>query len=151
MAKRIILTEPDEILRKVSREVTSFDAKLHALLDDMKETLAAADGAGLAAPQVAVLKRVAIVSVDDLYLEMVNPKIISESGEQTGIEGCLSVPGKCGQVTRPNEVDVEYFDRFGKRHKTTVTGFAARAVCHEIDHLNGRLYTDISLSIEEDN
>ncbi|HKL94648.1 MAG TPA: peptide deformylase [Clostridia bacterium] len=143
MAKRLIVTDPDEILRKKSREVTVFDTRLHTLLDDMKETLAAADGAGLAAPQVAVLKRAVIVSTDDLFLEMINPKITEQKGEQTGAEGCLSVLGKTGTVTRPSEVTVEYQDRYGKKKTATVTDFEARAVCHELDHLDGILFIDL--------
>ncbi|MDD4839490.1 MAG: peptide deformylase [Clostridia bacterium] len=151
MAKRIIITEPDEILRKVSREVTIFDTRLHTLLDDMKETLLSADGAGLAAPQVAVLKRVAIVMTDEIFLEMINPKIIEQSGEQTGAEGCLSVPGKSAQVTRPDEVTVKFLDRYGKKCKKKVKGFEARAVCHELDHLDGILYIDKCKNLVLDN
>lgn len=150
MAKRIIIEEPDEILRKKSRPVTVFDSRLHALIDDLKETLEYADGAGLAAPQVAVLKRVAIVKTEELYLEMVNPQIVDKKGEQTGNEGCLSVPGKTGIVTRPLEVTVNFFDRNGKEWRETVSGFEARAVCHELDHLDGILYTDICKSFEDE-
>lgn len=141
MAKRFIVTEPDPILGKKCREVEKFDEKLHRLLDDMKETLVDADGAGLAGPQVAVLKRLAIVSTDDGYYEIINPVLVSSSGEQTGIEGCLSVPGKYGTVTRPNKIVVKAYDRDGNLQKYKVKGFTARAFLHEMDHLDGILYT----------
>ena len=141
MAKRYIVTEPDPILSKKCREVEKFDEKLHNLLDDMKDTLDDADGAGLAGPQVAVLKRVAIVSTDDGFFELVNPVLISSSGEQTGIEGCLSVPNRYGTVTRANKVVVKAYDRDGNLQKHKVKGFTARAFQHEMDHLDGILYT----------
>lgn len=141
MAKRIILQSPDPILLKKCRVVEVFDERLHTLLDDMRETLEDADGAGLAAPQVAVLKRVCIVSTEDGFYELVNPEIKSASGEQTGIEGCLSVKGKYGTVTRAEKITVTAFDRYGKKKKYKVEGFTARAFQHEIDHLDGVLYT----------
>lgn len=141
MAKRIIVKVPDPILAKKCREVNKFDERLWTLLDDMKDTVKAANGAGLAAPQVAVLKRVCVVDTDDGYFELINPVITSQSGEQTGLEGCLSVPKKYGEVTRPMKVNVTALDRFGKEQKYKVEGFTARAFCHEIDHLDGIVYT----------
>ena len=137
----MILQSPDPILFKKCRPVEAFDEKLHTLLDDMKETLTDADGAGLAAPQVAVLKRVCVVMTDDGYFELVNPEVRSASGEQTGIEGCLSVKGKYGTVTRAEKLTVTAYDRYGKKKKYKVEGFTARAFQHEIDHLDGILYT----------
>lgn len=141
MAKRLIVQVPDPILAKKCREVENFDEKLWVLLDDMKDTLFDAQGAGLAAPQVAVLKRVALVDTDDGFYELINPVIKSMKGEQTGLEGCLSVKGKYGNVTRANEIKVEAQDRFGKKHTYKVSGFTARAFQHEIDHLDGIVYT----------
>lgn len=137
----MILQSPDPILFKKCRLVEAFDEKLHTLLDDMKETLTDADGAGLAAPQVAVLKRVCVVMTDDGYFELVNPEVRSASGEQTGIEGCLSVKGKYGTVTRAEKLTVTAYDRYGKKKKYKVEGFTARAFQHEMDHLDGILYT----------
>ena len=137
----MILQSPDPILFKKCRPVEAFDEKLHTLLDDMKETLTDADGAGLAAPQVAVLKRVCVVMTDDGYFELVNPEVRSASGEQTGIEGCLSVKGKYGTVTRAEKLTVTAYDRYGKKKKYKVEGFTARAFQHEMDHLDGILYT----------
>ncbi len=142
MALRNIVKEGDSVLRKKCREVTEFNERLHTLLDDMKETLILADGAGLAAPQVGILKRVAVVSVDEEYYEIVNPEIIESSGEQTGPEGCLSVPGVYGTVSRPMKVTVKAKDRFGKEFTVSGEGLLARAFCHEIDHLDGTLFKD---------
>ncbi|MBO4554157.1 MAG: peptide deformylase [Clostridia bacterium] len=141
MAKRIIVKVPDPILTKKCRVVENFDDRLWTLLDDMKDTVKAANGAGLAAPQVAVLKRVCVVDTDDGYFELVNPVIVEASGEQSGLEGCLSVPKKYGTVVRPNELTVEAQDRFGAKQTFNVSGFTARAFCHEIDHLDGIVYT----------
>ncbi len=141
MAKRFIVKVPDPILTKKCRAVDNFDERLWTLLDDMKETVKGANGAGLAAPQVAVLKRVCVVDTDDGYFELVNPVITSQSGEQSGVEGCLSVPKKYGTVVRPMKVTVKAQDRFGKDVKFKVSGFTARAFCHEIDHLDGIVYT----------
>ena len=141
MAKRLIVQSPDPILSKKCREVTSFDDRLAQLLDDMRDTLKAADGAGLAAPQVSVLRRVCIVDTEDGYFELVDPVLVSSSGEQTGIEGCLSVKGKYGTVTRAEKVTVDAFDRTGKKCRYKVSGFTARAFQHEMDHLDGVLYT----------
>ncbi len=142
MALRNIVKEGDQVLRKNCREVTDFNDRLHILLDDMKETLIMADGAGLAAPQVGILKRVAIVSVDDEYYEIINPEIIAVEGEQTGPEGCISVPGVYGSVSRPMKVTVKAQDRYGKEFTVSGEGLLARAFCHEIDHLDGILFKD---------
>ena len=141
MAKRIIVKVPDPILTKKCRLVENFDERLWTLLDDMKDTVKAANGAGLAAPQVAVLKRVCVVDTEDGYFELINPVIVKASGEQSGLEGCLSVPKKYGTVVRPNELTVEAQDRFGAKQTFNVSGFTARAFCHEIDHLDGIVYT----------
>lgn len=141
MAKRLIVKIPDPILTKKCRQVDKFDERLWTLLDDMKETVKDANGAGLAAPQVAVLKRVCVVDTEDGYFELINPKITSQSGEQSGLEGCLSVPKKYGTVVRPMKVNVTAQDRFGNEIKYKVKGFTARAFCHEIDHLDGIVYT----------
>ena len=150
MALRNIIQVGDPTLRKKSFEVTSFDSKLAQLLDDMKETLIKANGAGLAAPQVGVLRRVFIVSAEDKYYECVNPKIISQSGKQKGEEGCLSVRGKYGTVERPLKVVVKAFDRNGKEITIKAQGFLARAFCHENDHLDGILYIDKAENIGEE-
>ncbi len=151
MATRKIVLDGDEILRKKSKEVTAFDEKLATLLDDMKETLYKNDGAGLAAPQVGVLRRVVVIDIgDDNYYELVNPVIIKTDGMQSGPEGCLSVPGEFGIVERPNEVTVEGYDRYGKQYTLTGTGLLARAICHEVDHLNGQLFTDIAVRMLDD-
>ena len=142
MALRNILTEEDPTLRKVSRPVTKFDDRLHELLDDMAETLEDARGVGLAAPQVGILRRVLVVDVGEEILELINPEIISQSGEQTGMEGCLSVPGKYGIVTRPNVVKVRAQDRFGEWYEAEGEELIARAFCHELEHLDGHLYVD---------
>lgn len=140
MALRVILKEGDELLNKHCREVTSFDEKLHTLLDDMAETMYAADGVGLAAPQVGLLRRVCIIDIGEGLLELINPVVTRQSGNQETEEGCLSCPGKVGITKRPNKVTVEYFDRHGKKRKITGTELLAKALCHEIDHLDGILY-----------
>ena len=150
MAKRIILQSPDPILSKKCRPVEVFDEKLHVLLDDMRETLEEADGAGLAAPQVAVLKRVCVVSTEEGYFELVNPELKAASGEQTGVEGCLSVKGKYGTVTRAEKITVVAFDRYGKKKKYKVEGFTARAFQHEMDHLDGVLYTSKCTDLKDE-
>ena len=144
MALRKIVKVGDECLNKMCRPVTEFNDRLHALLDDMVETLADANGAGLAAPQVGVLRRVCIVMDEDSgeYIELINPEIVAQSGEQTGLEGCLSVPGKWGIVTRPNRVRVRAQDRDGNWFEAEAEGLTARAFCHEIEHLDGHLYTE---------
>ena len=137
MAIRNIVIQGDPLLTKRCRPVTEFNARLHQLLDDMKDTLAEAQGAGLAAPQVGILRR-AVIVLD----ELVNPEIVSESGEQTGPEGCLSVPGKWGMVTRPYRVKVRAQDRFGAWFEREGEELTARCFCHEIEHLDGHLYVE---------
>ena len=144
MSRRFVVQTGEPVLREKSVPVKSFNSELAALLDDLKETVRAENGAGLAAPQIGVNKRVVVVDVQEGFYEMVNPVILSAKGEQTGAEGCLSVKGKQGTVTRPYKVKAEYRDRNGKKHKLTAEGFFARAVCHELDHLDGILYTDIA-------
>lgn len=148
MAIRNVVQDGDEVLRKKCFEVTAFDEKLFQLLDDMKDTVRKEDGAGLAAPQVGVLRRAVVVDVSEGFFELINPVILEKKGEQTGWEGCLSVRGKRGVVTRPMVVKVEYSDRKGKRKKLVARGFFARAVCHELDHLDGVLYTDRAERVE---
>ena len=137
-----ILQIGDEILKKKSAPVTEYNDELKKLLDDMKQTLADAKGAGLAAPQVGRNIRAFIVDTDDGYYEFVNPVILGTSGSQYGVEGCLSVKGKWGDVKRPRKVTVEAFDRNGKKFKVVARDFFARAVCHENDHLDGILYAE---------
>lgn len=149
MAIRNIVKIGDEVLRKKAFPVVDFNEKLHILLDDMKDTVKKAKGAGLAAPQVGVLRRVFVVDVEEGYFEFINPEIISQKGDQYGIEGCLSVAGKQGYVHRPMTVVVKYQDRFGKDKKLTANGFFAKAICHENDHLNGVLYVDKAENLEE--
>lgn len=149
MALRNILTVGDPTLNKHCRPYTEFGPRLHELLDDMRETLALADGVGLAAPQVGVLRRAVVVietnhpeDEEDRILELVNPEIIAAEGEQTGREGCLSVPEECGIVTRPMVVTVRAQDRNGEFFEYTGEGLTARCFCHELDHLDGVLYTE---------
>ena len=143
MAIRRIVTQGDDRLAKKCRTVTDFNRRLHILLDDMQETLAEAQGAGLAAPQVGILRR-AVVIVDDEenMLELVNPEILETSGEQEGPEGCLSVPGKWGMVTRPDRVRIRAQDRYGEWFEMEGEGLMARCFCHEIEHLDGHLYVE---------
>ena len=142
MAIREIREKGDEILYKKCKAVVKFDEKLHILLDDMYETMQSRDGVGLAAPQVGILKRAVVIDVGDGTIELINPEIVEESGEQTGSEGCLSVPGVFGEVTRPNVVTVKAQDRNGKWFKITGKELLARAFCHEIEHLDGKLFLD---------
>ena len=150
MAIRNIVQIGDEVLRKKSFEVTDFGEKTHALLDDMKQTLAKAQGVGLAAPQVGVLRRIFIVSLDGKYYECINPKMISQKGKQIGQEGCLSVKGKYGTVERPQKVVLSAYDRNGKPFTVRGEGFLARAFCHEYDHLDGIIYIDKATKVEEE-
>lgn len=143
MATRIIRTSEDEILRKKCKTVKEINERITTLLDDMAETMYAANGVGLAAPQVGVLRRVVVIDVGNGLIELINPVIIEKSGEQCGNEGCLSVPGKQGVVTRPDHVRVEALDREGDKFIMEGDGLLARAFCHEIDHLDGVLYTDL--------
>lgn len=142
MAYRYVVQIGDEVLRKKCEEVRKFDGGLWSLLDDMKDTVRAEEGAGLAAPQIGVGLRVVVIDLEEGYYEMINPKILSAKGEQTGNEGCLSVKGKYGVVTRPEKVKAEYRDRKGRKHTVTGTGLFARCMCHEFDHLDGVLYVD---------
>ena len=142
MAKRNIVKLGDEILRKVCRTQLNFDEKLHQILDDMAETMYDAQGVGLAAPQVGILRRFCIVDVGDGLIELVNPVIIEKSGEQSGDEGCLSIPDRYETVIRPLNVTVKAQDRYGNNIQITGEGLKARALCHEIDHLDGILYID---------
>ncbi len=141
--RQILKVETDnETLRKKSREVTAFDAKLWALLDDMAETMYDANGVGLAAPQVGILRRVVVVDIGEGLIEMINPVIVYAKGEQTNVEGCLSVPGKSGSVTRPEKVIARAKNRDGEEFEMSAEGLLAIAFCHEIDHLDGTVYTD---------
>ena len=145
MALRTIITEGDPVLNKVCRPVEKFDDRLHILLDDMKETLAVSNGVGLAAPQVGILRRVALVmDAEENVIELVNPTIIHEEGEQTGLEGCLSVPGKYGVVTRPMKVTVRAQDRNGNTFEVSGEELTARCFCHELDHLDGHLFVELA-------
>ena len=143
MALRKILSEEEAALHKVCKPVTSFDKKLNTLLDDMRETLIDSGGVGLAAPQVGILRRVVLVDTGDEILELINPELISTDGEQTGPEGCLSVPGKYGLVKRPYYATVRAQDRDGKWFEAEGEELIARCFCHELDHLDGILYTQV--------
>ena len=143
MAKLQIRKVGDEVLSKVCRPVTEITPRILTLLDDMIETMRAADGCGLAAPQVGVLRRIAVVEVEEgKVYELINPKIIATAGEQEGAEGCLSVPGRYGLVKRPKHVTVRATDRNGKEYEVTGHDLLARALCHEIEHLDGHLYLE---------
>ena len=142
MALRKIMTDHEPCLHKICKPVTSFDSKLHKLLDDMAETLEDARGAGLAAPQVGILRRVALVDTGDEILELVNPVLVETSGEQEGPEGCLSVPGKWGLVKRPWYAKVRAQNRYGEWFEAEGEEIVARCFCHELDHLDGHLYTE---------
>ena len=146
MGLRKILTDKEPALHKTCRPVTAFDAKLHKLLDDMQETLIESGGVGLAAPQVGILRRVFLVDVgveENEIVEFINPEIIETDGEQTGPEGCLSVPGKYGLVTRPYYAKVRAQDRYGEWFEAEGEELIGRCFCHEYDHLDGILYTQI--------
>lgn len=142
MAIREIRKKGDEILNKKCKTVVDFDKKLHILIDDMYETMVKSDGVGLAAPQVGILKRVVVIDTGDGKIELINPEIIEQSGSQTGSEGCLSVPKVFGEVERPMRVKVRAQDRNGTWFETEGTELTARAFCHEIDHLDGKLFTE---------
>lgn len=142
MAVREIRTQGDEVLKKVCKEVTIMTPRTQILIEDMIETMYEAMGVGLAAPQVGILKRIVVIDVGDGPIVLVNPVILETGGEQTGDEGCLSVPGKAGQVTRPNYVKVKAFDENMKEVVYEGEGLLARAFCHEIDHLDGHLYVE---------
>ena len=142
MAIRNIVKVGDDVLRKICRTQMTFDQKLWSLLDDMAETMYKAEGVGLAAPQVGILRRVCVVDVGDGLIELINPVITEKSGIQKGNEGCLSVPDRFEEVTRPNKVTVKAQNRMGENIEIKAEGFLARAFCHEIDHLDGILYID---------
>ena len=144
MALRNILTEGNPSLYKKSRPVVKFDDRLHLLLDDMKETLLDAEGVGLAAPQVGILRRLFLVDTGEEILECINPEIVETSGEPIGLEGCLSVPGKYGVVKRPNVVKIRAQDRNGEWFEAEGEELIARCFCHEYAHLDGQLYTEVA-------
>ena len=152
MAIRNITKMGDPVLRKKCKEVTDFDAKLYQLLDDMLDTLHKAEGLGLAAPQVGVLKRVCIVEYDGKLYELVNPVLVASKGSCVDNEGCLSVNGFRGLVRRPQQIDIEYFDRNGNKCELHAEGYFARVFLHEMDHLDGILFADkmIKKIIDED-
>lgn len=149
MAKLKIVKVGDDVLRKRCRPVEQITPKTLQLLDDMAETMREAQGVGLAAPQVGILRRIVVIEVEEGNLiELINPKIIAYAGEQTGSEGCLSVPNKWGTVTRPMHVTVRALNRHGEEFDITGSELLARALCHELDHLDGKLYIDIATDIE---
>jgi len=142
MALRNIRKLGEDILRKKCRKVEEIDDRILTLLDDMAQTMYEANGVGLAAPQVGILKRIAVIDVGDGLIELINPEIISVYGSEIADEGCLSVPGKYGKVERPTEVTVRATDRDGNEYEITGEGLLARALCHEIDHLDGIVFVD---------
>lgn len=142
MALRTIRIQGDPVLEKKCREVAEITPKLAELIEDMIETMYEANGVGLAAPQVGILKRIVVIDVGDGPIVMVNPVILETSGEQTGDEGCLSLPGKAGTVTRPNYVKARAFDENMEEFEIEGTELLARAICHELDHLEGHMYTE---------
>ena len=149
MAKLKIVKVGDDILRKRCRPVEEITPKIITLLDDMAETMRAAEGVGLAAPQVGILRRVVVIEVEEGQLiELINPKIIAFSGEQEGQEGCLSIPGKWGITKRPKHVTVRALNRHGEQFDISGSDLLAKAFCHEIDHLDGKLYTDCAIRME---
>lgn len=148
MAIRNIVQLGDDTLRKKCFPVETFDEKLWQLLDDMKDTVKKEEGAGLAAPQVGILRRAVVVDVEEGFFEFINPVILAQKGEQSGWEGCLSVRGKRGVVSRPMKVRLSYQDRNGEKRELVAKGFFARAICHELDHLDGVLYIDKASHVE---
>ena len=143
MGLRKILTDKDPALHKVCKPVEKFDKKLHKLLDDMRETLIDSNGVGLAAPQVGILRRVVLVDTGEEILELINPEMLETDGEQVGAEGCLSVPGKYGLVKRPMVAKVRAQDRYGEWYEVEGEELIARCFCHELDHLDGIVYTQV--------
>lgn len=144
MAIREILTQGDPALSKVCHSVTKFDDRLANLLEDMRDTLIESNGVGLAAPQIGIIRRVVLVINDnDEIMELINPEILEQSGEQEGLEGCLSVPGMSGVVKRPNYVKIKAQDRNGNWYEAEGTGLTARCFCHELAHLDGHLYVEL--------
>ena len=149
MARLQIRKVGDPVLRKVCRPVDTINERVLTLLDDMKETMRAADGCGLAAPQVGILRRIVVIETEESGLiELINPKIIARAGEQVEYEGCLSIPGKSGVTHRPMHVTVRALDRNGKEVEYRGSGLLARAFCHELDHLDGKLYIDIAEDVQ---
>ena len=146
MAIRKVITEPDEVLRKTASPVEKFDEKLSQLIDDMFDTMYQKDGVGLAAPQIGILRRICVIDIGEGPIELVNPEIIKISGKQNETEGCLSCPGKWGVTERPKKVKVRAFNRKGQQYEITGTDLLARALCHEIDHLDGVLFLDRVIS-----
>ena len=146
---RDVVQVGDPILREISAPVEKFDDELFALLEDMKDTILKEEGAGLAAVQIGVLKRIFVINLEEGYFEFINPKITKTAGTQCGPEGCLSVRGKYGDVERPNKVVCKAFDRNGNRFSVTAYGLFARAICHESDHLDGVLYVDKATNIRD--
>ena len=143
MAIREILTDKDPVLHKRCHPVTQFDEKLWSLIDDMRDTLSDANGAGLAAPQIGILRRVVVViDANEEMLELVNPELVTQDGEQDGLEGCLSVPGLWGYVTRPMKAKVKAQDRNGNWFEAEGEEIVARCFCHELEHLDGRVFTE---------
>lgn len=142
MALRTIRMLGDEILTKTCREVKSMTPRIQELIEDMLETMYHAEGVGLAAPQVGVLRQIVVIDIGDGPLVMVNPVLLETEGEQTGDEGCLSFPGKAGQVTRPNYVKARYFDENMEEYEIEAEELLARAICHELDHLDGHMYVE---------
>ncbi|MGV8152743.1 MAG: peptide deformylase [Alkaliphilus sp.] len=149
MAIREIRTDDDLVLRKMAREVERVNSRINILIDDMFETMYQADGIGLAAPQVGVLRRVVVVDIDEKPFVFINPKIVCQEGKQCNLEGCLSIPGKTGEVERPRELKIEYTNRKGKKTTMEAEGLLARVICHELDHLNGVLFIDRVVDLEE--
>ena len=149
MALRSIRFEGDEVLRKKSKEVEEINERIISLIDDMVETMYDADGVGLAAPQIGVLKRIAVIDNGERLIELINPVIIEKTGEQLEIEGCLSVPGKAGIVKRPENITVEALNRKGQKQVFKGTDLLARALSHEIDHLEGILFIDKTIRFVE--
>ena len=151
MAKLKIIKIGDDTLRQKSRPVTEVTPRIRTLLDDMLDTMHAADGCGLAGPQVGVLRRVIVVEAESGHpYQMVNPEILEQTGTQNEVEGCLSVPGEWGKVVRPAYVKVRYLDKNGQEQIVEGTGLLARALCHEIDHLNGILFVDNATELESE-
>ena len=151
MAKRKIVQYGDETLRRVCRPVDKITPAVLTLLDDMLETMRAADGVGLAAPQVGILRRIVVIETEPgQVIELINPKIIATAGEQEGSEGCLSLPGQFGVVRRPKHVTVRAMNRHGETFEMSGSDLLARAFCHELDHLDGGLYIDKAYSMDDD-
>ncbi len=144
MALREVRIQGDPILEKPCRPITEVTERIQTLIDDMLETMYEHDGVGLAAPQVGVLKRLVVIDVGEGPIVMINPEIIETSGEQTGAEGCLSLPGKYGTVTRPNYVKARFFDENMDEYEIEGEELLARAICHELDHLDGHMYTELA-------